>query len=68
VIILEHPPYSDDLVTADFCLFPGLISALKGRRFCDATDVITKGKEELKSSSVASRNISNIFTVAVRSV
>jgi len=32
VTTLEHPPYSPDLVTANFYLFPGLKSAEKGRR------------------------------------
>jgi histone-lysine N-methyltransferase SETMAR len=39
VTTLEHPPYSPKLAAADFYLFPRLISALKGRRFCDATDI-----------------------------
>jgi hypothetical protein len=39
-----------DLTPADFCLFPGLKSALKGRRFCDATDIIT-AMEKLKMLS-----------------
>jgi transposase len=44
---LEHPPYSPDLVPADFYLFSQLKSALKWRRFCDATEV-TNATEELK--------------------
>jgi transposase len=40
VTTLEPPPYSPDLVPAEFYLFPRLKSALKGRRFCDATDII----------------------------
>jgi len=31
VTTLEHPPYSPDLAPADFYLFYGLNSALKGR-------------------------------------
>jgi hypothetical protein len=31
-----------------FHLFPWLKSALKGRRFCDATDIIQNAMEELK--------------------
>jgi hypothetical protein len=34
---LEHLPYSPDLASADFYLFPLLKSASKGRRFCDTT-------------------------------
>jgi hypothetical protein len=45
VKILEHPPYCPDLATADVCLFPLLKSALKGRRFCYATDIKNATKE-----------------------
>jgi transposase len=51
VTTLEHPPYSPDLAPADFYLFPQLISALKGVRFCDATDIIKNATEELKRLS-----------------
>ena len=34
-----------------FFLFPRLKSALKGRRFCDVTDIITNATEELKRIS-----------------
>jgi len=44
-------PYSPDLAPADFHLFPSLKSALKGRRFCDATDIIENATEELKGLS-----------------
>jgi len=40
VTTLEHPPYSFDLASADFYLFPQLKSALKGQQYCDATDFI----------------------------
>jgi histone-lysine N-methyltransferase SETMAR len=40
VTTLQHLPYSPDLVPTDFYAFPQLKSALKGRRFCDATDAI----------------------------
>jgi hypothetical protein len=49
VTILEPPPYSPDLAVADFYLFPRLKSALKGQCFCDATDIIKKATEGLKS-------------------
>jgi hypothetical protein len=39
VTTLEHPPYSPNMTAADFYLLPRLISSLKGRRFCDATDI-----------------------------
>jgi hypothetical protein len=44
-------PYSPDLAPADFYLFPPLKLALKGRRFCDATDIIENATEELKGLS-----------------
>jgi hypothetical protein len=51
VITLEHLPYSPDLAPAHFYLFPLLKSALKGRRCCDATDIIKNATEELKRLS-----------------
>jgi len=48
---LEHPPYSPELAAVDFCLFPRLKSALKGRHFCDATDIIKNVTDELKRFS-----------------
>jgi hypothetical protein len=69
VTTLEHPPYSRDLAAADFYLFRRLKSALKGRRFCDAIDIVKNATEELKSlSRMASRNDYSTFTVAGRSV
>ena len=47
----EHPPYIPDLAAADFYLFLGLKSAMKGRRFCNATDIIKNATEELKRLS-----------------
>jgi transposase len=51
VTTLEHPSYSLDLTATDFYLFARLKSALKGRRFCDSTDVIKNATEELKMFS-----------------
>jgi hypothetical protein len=48
---MEHPPYSPNLAAADFYLFPQLKSALKGRRFCDVTEIIKNVTEELKRLS-----------------
>jgi len=45
VTTLEHPPYSPELASVDFYPFPRLKSALKGRRFCDATDIKNATKE-----------------------
>ena len=46
--MLEHSPFSPHLAPADFYLFPGPKSALKGRCFGDATDIIKNATEELK--------------------
>jgi len=51
VTTLEHPPCSSDLAPTDVYLFSRLSSALKGRRFCDATDIVKNEKEELKRLS-----------------
>jgi hypothetical protein len=48
---LGHLPYSPHLVPADFYLFPRLNSAMKGRRFCDATEIIKNATKELKRFS-----------------
>ena len=47
VTTLEHPPYSTDLAPTDFSCSVDK-SALKGPRFCDATDVTKNVTEELK--------------------
>jgi hypothetical protein len=68
VTTLEPPPYSPDLVPTYFYLFPRLRSALKGRRFYNATDTIKNVTEELKRlSQMVSENVSSAFTVADRS-
>jgi transposase len=51
VTTLEHPPYPPDLAAANFYLFPGVKSAMKGRRFCYATEIIKNATEELKRLS-----------------
>jgi len=38
-----------DLDPADFYLFPQIKSALKGRHFCNVTDVIKNATKELKA-------------------
>jgi hypothetical protein len=69
VTTLEHTPYSPDLAAADFYLFARMKSARKGRRIGDTTDVIKNATEELKSiHKMASRNVSNTFIVAGRSL
>jgi len=51
VAVLEHPPYLSDLAPADFYLFSGLKSAMKGQCFCDATDIIKNATIQLKRFS-----------------
>ena len=51
VTILQHPPDSPGLPAADFYLFPRPKSALKGRRYCGAGDIIKNASEELKRLS-----------------
>jgi hypothetical protein len=48
VTTLENLLYSSHLAASDFYLFPWLKSALKGRRICDATEIIKNATEELK--------------------
>jgi hypothetical protein len=47
----KHPPYSPDIVAADFYLFPQMKSALKGKCFCDGNDIIKKLTEQPKRLS-----------------
>jgi len=51
VTALEHPPYSPDLIAANFHLFPQLKSTMKGRGFIIASDIIKNAAEELKRLS-----------------
>jgi hypothetical protein len=39
MVIIPHHPYSSDLVTCDFALFPKLKMQLKGRRFEIVSDI-----------------------------
>jgi len=56
-------------ILSDFYLFCRLKSGLEGQRFCDTTDIIKNATEELKGfHKMASRNISNTFIGACRSV
>jgi hypothetical protein len=48
IITLENFPCSSDVAPADFYQLSRLMLALKGRRFCDATDKIKNAMEELK--------------------
>jgi len=51
VATLEQLPRSPDLAAADFYLLYEMESAVRGRRFCDATDIIKNAEEELKRLS-----------------
>jgi len=51
VTTLEQLPHSPELAPGNFYLLYRLKLALKGRRFCDATDIIKNAKEQLKSLS-----------------
>jgi len=44
-------PHSPEMAPAEFNLFPRLKSSLKGRRCCDANDIIKNATEELKRLS-----------------
>jgi hypothetical protein len=69
VTTLEHPPFYPDQTAADFCPFHLLKLLLKGRRFCNVIEIIKNVTEGLKMlSQKFSRNVSNTFTVAGRSV
>jgi len=48
---LEHRQYTPDLAAANFYLFPPMKSALNGRCFCDANDIIKNATKELKRLS-----------------
>ena len=66
VTTLQHPPYSPDLGEADFYLFPLLKSALKRRHSCYTLRMRRKSWKGFHKT--ASRNVSNNFTVAGKSV
>jgi hypothetical protein len=51
VIKLAPTPFSPNLAPANFYLFPPLKSVLKGRRLCDATDIIEDATEKLRRLS-----------------
>jgi hypothetical protein len=48
VTTLELPTHIPDFASADFYLFRGRKSALKVRRFCDASSIIENATEELQ--------------------
>jgi hypothetical protein len=40
VTTVEHSPYSPDLTPSDFYLSPSIEIIIKGRRYCDAANII----------------------------
>jgi hypothetical protein len=47
--ILRHPPYSPDVASADFFLFPKLVTTLKGRRFQTIDKIQENAIRELRA-------------------
>jgi hypothetical protein len=47
--VLSHPPYSRDLVPADFFLFPKLKTAMKGMKFEALSSIQQTVTMELKA-------------------
>jgi hypothetical protein len=50
MIIVPHPPYSLDLATCHFALFPKLKMKLKGRRFETVSDIQRDSQAVLDST------------------
>ena len=48
IATLEHPPYSPDLASCDFFLFPKIKSVLKGTHFSDIDSIKMAATTELK--------------------
>ena len=46
-VIMPQPPYSPDLISDKFFLFPKLKTAIKGNRFAAIGDIKEKSKQEL---------------------
>jgi len=49
VTVIPHPPYSPDLASCDFFLFPTAKKTLKGKRFATVEEVKTASQEALNS-------------------
>jgi hypothetical protein len=49
ITVLEHLPYSPDLVPSDFSLFPKVKEILKGRHFDDIDDIRSNRTAALKA-------------------
>ena len=68
VMTLENPLYSPDLALPEFYLFPWLKSSLKGWSFVLLLSYLRMWQKSWKGfHKMASRNVSNTFSVAGRS-
>jgi hypothetical protein len=45
---LDYPPYSSELVSSDYLLFPGLKKQLKGSYFSSETEVVVDAEASLE--------------------
>jgi hypothetical protein len=50
MVIVPHPPYSQDLAPCDYPLYPKLKMKLKGRRFETVSDIQRESQAVLDSS------------------
>jgi hypothetical protein len=53
ITVLYHLPYSSDLASADYFLFPKMKSNLKGRHFDTISDIQNNVTSELKNIAAA---------------
>jgi hypothetical protein len=58
--VIPHPPYSLDLASCDFFLFPTMKKTLKGKRFATVEEVKTASQEAL--NSIMFRQFQRCFT------
>jgi hypothetical protein len=49
ITVLKHPPYSPDLATSDFLLFPRIREILKGTQFDDIDNIRTNTTATLRA-------------------
>ena len=49
--VISHPPYSSDVATRDFFLFPRMKGQMKGKRFLDVSEMKNKTLEVLNNIS-----------------
>jgi len=51
MIVLDHPPYSPDVASTDYFLFPKVKSHLKGRLFDSNSDIQTAVTSTLNTTA-----------------